>query len=62
VISGVFFILYAIFRILVEGVREPDAEKILGMTKGQFYSTFMIVIGAAFLVYAWRTRKSLKPS
>lgn len=59
VITGLFFIFYAGFRILVEGVRQPDAEKILGMTKGQFYSTFMIVIGAVFLVYAWRTRKSV---
>lgn len=59
VITAVFFIFYAVFRILVEGVRQPDAEKILGMTKGQFYSTFMIVIGSAFLVYAWRTKKSV---
>lgn len=59
VISGLFFILYAVFRILVEGVREPDAEKIIGMTKGQFYSTFMILIGLGFLAYAWRTRRSL---
>ena len=62
VISGVFFILYAVFRILVEGVREPDAARILGMTKGQFYSTFMILIGVAFLVYAWRTRKTFNPT
>ena len=59
VISGVFFILYAVFRIGVENVREPDAEKILGVTKGQFYSFFMIGIGIAFLAYAWRSKKSL---
>lgn len=59
VISGVFFILYAIFRIGVENVREPDAEKILGVTKGQFYSFFMIAIGVGFLIYAWRSKKSL---
>jgi len=59
VLSGLFFILYAVFRIAVENVREPDAAEVMGMTKGQFYSVFMIVIGMAFLVYAWMTRKSL---
>lgn len=59
VISGVFFILYAVFRILVEGVRQPDSEEIMGLTKGQFYSTFMIVIGVGFLAYAWRTKRTV---
>jgi len=59
VITGLFFILYAVFRILVETVREPDqgAESVMGMSKGQFYSTFMILIGIAFLVFAWRKKK-----
>jgi len=59
VITGSFFILYAIFRIVVENVREPDADKILGLTKGQFYSTFMVAIGAAFLIYAMRRKEPL---
>lgn len=60
VISGSFFIIYAVFRILVENVREPDSARVLGVTKGQFYSYFMIVIGIGFLVYAWKSRKSFK--
>ena len=60
VISGTFFILYAIFRIGVENVREPDSEKIIGVTKGQFYSLFMIAIGLAFWAWAWKSKKSLK--
>ena len=56
-ITGLFFIFYALFRILVENVREPDAERVLGMTKGQFYSSFMILIGLAFLIYA-RSKRS----
>jgi len=60
VLSGLFFILYAVFRIGVENVRQPDAEEIMGMTKGQFYSVFMLLIGAAFLFYAWKTRKGLE--
>ncbi len=55
IITGTFFTLYAVFRILVETVREPDAAKIMGLTKGQFYSTFMILIGVAFL--AWGLTK-----
>jgi phosphatidylglycerol:prolipoprotein diacylglycerol transferase len=59
VISGGFFILYAIFRIGVENVREPDSEKIIGLTKGQFYSFFMIAIGLAFVAWAWKSKRSL---
>jgi phosphatidylglycerol:prolipoprotein diacylglycerol transferase len=64
VVTGLFFILYATFRILVENVREPDIgiEFTLGLTRGQFLSTFMIVIGAAFLGYAWFQWKHGKKS
>lgn len=51
IITGIFFIYYAIGRIAVENFREPDAEHIAGMTRGQFYSLFMIVVGIAFLAY-----------
>lgn len=54
VLTGAFFIFYAIFRIVCETVREPDSELILFFTKGQFYSFFMIVVGAGFLFWAWR--------
>ncbi len=58
VITGLFFLTYAGFRILVENVREPDHELAVGgLTKGQFYSLFMIVVGVGFLVYAWKTRR-----
>ena len=30
-LTGLFFILYAIFRIIVENFREPDASLILGI-------------------------------
>jgi phosphatidylglycerol:prolipoprotein diacylglycerol transferase len=55
VLTGLFFILYAIFRIVVENFREPDASLIAGMTRGQFFSFFLILIGLAFIVAAkWR--------
>lgn len=54
--SGLFCILYAIGRILVECYREPDAPLVGGMTTGQFLSLFLFVIGAALLAYAWVKR------
>jgi len=52
VLAGLFFICYAIFRIVIENFREPDAELIAGLTRGQFFSFFLIVIGIAFVVAA----------
>lgn len=62
-ISGLFFILYAIARIAVENVREPDS-KLIGdtMTKGQFYSLFMVLIGIAFIAIAMVTKRQNQPS
>lgn len=54
VITGLFFLLYALFRIVVEGYREPDSAMIGMLTKGQFYSSFMIIAGVAFLAYGIR--------
>ena len=53
IIAGLFFILYAIARIALEYVRQPDSGSamILGLTKGQFYSTFMFMVGGIFIAY-----------
>lgn len=53
ILTGLFFLLYACARIALENVRQPDSgsELIMGLTKGQFFSTFMIVAGIAFLLY-----------
>jgi len=50
--TGLFFICYAIFRIVVENFREPDATLIGPFTRGQFFSFFLIAIGIAFVVVA----------
>jgi phosphatidylglycerol:prolipoprotein diacylglycerol transferase len=50
VLTGLFFICYAVFRIIVEYFREPDASLIAGFTRGQFFSFFLIAIGIAFIV------------
>ncbi len=52
VLTGLFFICYAIFRIVVENFREPDASLIAGVTRGQFFSFFLIAIGIAFIIGA----------
>jgi len=54
VLTGLFFVCYAIFRIVVENFREPDAELIGPFTRGQFFSFFLIAIGVAFIVMAKR--------
>lgn len=55
-ITGMFFALYAVFRILGEQFREPDAAMVGFLTKGQFLSFFMLLFAAAFFAYAWRGR------
>lgn len=59
VLTGLFFIFYAVFRIIGERFREPESGfGPFGLTKGQFYSTFMIVIGAVFILWAvWHKKK-----
>ena len=52
VISGLFLVLYAVFRIIVENFREPDAPMIGMFTRGQFFSFFVIAVGLVFIVIA----------
>ena len=60
-VSGLFLLLYGVFRFLVEFVRVPDAH--LGylaadwVTMGQILSMPMIVLGAAMLFLAYRNRR-----
>lgn len=57
-VSGLFLILYGVFRFMVECVREPDPQVgyiALGwMTEGQLLSLPMIVIGMGLWCYAKR--------
>ncbi|MBD3258504.1 prolipoprotein diacylglyceryl transferase, partial [candidate division GN15 bacterium] len=54
-ISGEFLVLYAILRIIGEQFREPDAALILGMSRGVFYSLFLILLGAAIIIKSRQT-------
>lgn len=58
VTSAVFLLCYAVFRIAVETVREPDAQVGFlfgGLTMGQLLS-FTMVIGGSFMLYWTLTR------
>ena len=53
-LTGLFMICYAIFRIVVEYFREPDAAMIGVFTRGQFFSFFVFALGVGFMVAAKR--------
>ena len=59
VLTGLFFVCYAIFRILVENFREPDAPLVGIFTRGQFFSFFLILIGIGFLAAAAMRRPKI---
>ncbi len=56
VLTGFFFIGYGLLRIVGEVFREPDAALTAGLTRGQFLSVFLLVIGAVFIFAAKRPR------
>lgn len=66
VLTGLFFLLYGIFRIFVEQFREPDEGiALLGvLTRGQVLSFGLLVAGLAFLFAAYTRpgKKTLKAS
>jgi phosphatidylglycerol:prolipoprotein diacylglycerol transferase len=49
-LAGEFLIGYALLRTFGEQFREPDAGLILGLTRGTFYSIFMVVGGIILCV------------
>jgi len=63
ILTGLFFVCYAVFRIIVEAFRQPDhgIAQFGPLTRGQFYSTFMILIGVGFFIYAARSHRRNQP-
>ncbi len=53
VLTGVFFVCYALLRILGEQFRQPEDFN-FGLPRGVFLSLFLIGIGAVFAVSGWR--------
>jgi len=53
VIAGWFLMLYGFFRILTEAYRQPDegVALIIGLTRGQLLSTFLVIAGAILILF-----------
>jgi phosphatidylglycerol:prolipoprotein diacylglycerol transferase len=57
-LCGEFLIGYALVRMFGEIFREPDAGLILGLSRGTFYSIFLVAAGAALVVHGFVRRTS----
>jgi phosphatidylglycerol:prolipoprotein diacylglycerol transferase len=53
VVTGAFFVCYALLRILGEQFRQPEDFN-FGLPRGVFLSLFLIVLGVVFAVSGWR--------
>ena len=49
-LAGEFLVAYAAVRAVGELFREPDAGLILGLSRGTFYSIFMVALGIWLIV------------
>ena len=49
-LSGEFLLAYALMRALGEVFREPDAALILGLSRGTFYSIFLVAAGLVLVL------------
>lgn len=56
-LAGLFLLLYAFVRVIVENFREPDAPLTGPFTRGQTLSVMLIVGGICFVTYALRTKE-----
>lgn len=56
-LAGLFLLLYAFVRVIVEYFREPDAPLTGSFTRGQTLSVILIVGGICFVAYALRTKE-----
>ena len=56
-LAGLFLLLYAFVRIIVEYFRQPDAPLTGPFTRGQTLSVMLIAGGICFVVYALRTKE-----
>jgi phosphatidylglycerol:prolipoprotein diacylglycerol transferase len=62
VLTGAFFILYALLRIAGEQFRQPGSDSPFAfafgfLTYGQLLSLFLVLIGIGFLVWGFRARQ-----
>ncbi|MBI5767029.1 MAG: prolipoprotein diacylglyceryl transferase [Verrucomicrobia bacterium] len=59
-LSGEFLLAYAVARAIGELFREPDAgvSLILGLSRGTFYSTFLIAAGLVLIVHGAQSKRN----
>ena len=58
-ISSLFLVGYGVIRFFIEFYREPDSSLFFDwMTKGQFLSLPMILIGVLMLIYSFNKSKN----
>jgi phosphatidylglycerol:prolipoprotein diacylglycerol transferase len=55
-LAGEFLVLYAVVRAIGELFREPDASLLFGLSRGTFYSLFLV--GGGLILFAMSRRKS----
>ncbi len=60
-LGGEFLVGYALVRMFGELFREPDASLILGLSRGTFYSVFVLVAGVALVLFTPKTRLAAPP-
>jgi len=60
-IAGEFLLAYALARAVGELFREPDAGLILGLSRGTFYSIFLVAAGGAVMAWSARLASQRKP-
>jgi len=62
-VSGLFLLGYGVFRFLIEFVRIPDGhigyDAFGWLTRGQIVTLPMIILGAAFMILAYKRKSSL---
>ncbi|MEN9841790.1 MAG: hypothetical protein RL376_1590 [Verrucomicrobiota bacterium] len=61
-VTGVFLIAYAVVRAFGELFREPDASLLFGLTRGTFYSIFLVLGGLALLLRSSRPLPAITPA
>ncbi len=58
-LSGEFLVGYSVFRFVCEFFREPDASLIAGLSRGQFYSLFTLLIGVCLIGFAIKSSEKV---
>lgn len=60
-LAGEFLLGYALVRAIGEIFREPDAGLILGLSRGTFYSIFLVIAGAGMIAWSRAAPRDTSP-